>query len=94
MSDFHNKLVDLYAGQELTEELNEELEMAAMRDATLAHEMFTLRKTYDALKGMPEPVYTEESEMRILLKLQLQGADISRRSAESSHWQYHLPILS
>lgn len=94
MNDFYKKLVDLYAGSELTEELTDDMEHAAMGDPELAHDMFSLKKTVDALKAIPSPTLTEESDTRILLKMQIQGAEVRRRSPEASHWQYHLPIQS
>ena len=94
MNEFHNKLVDLYAGGELTEELSAEMDLAAMKDPSLAQDMFTLSKTVEALQQLPKPNLTEESDYRILLKMQIQGAEVRRRSPERSHWQYHLPINS
>lgn len=94
MNEFYKKLVDLYAGGELTEELADDMEMAAMSDPDLAHDMHTLRKTVETLQSSPAPALTEESDYRILLKMQMQGAEVQRRSPERSHWQYHLPINS
>ena len=94
MSEFYKKLVDLYAGGELTEELVEDMELAAMREPELAQDMFTLKKTVEALRSVPAIQMTEESDYRILLKLQIQGAEVQRRSPDRSHWQYHLPINS
>lgn len=94
MNDFYKKLVDLYAGRELTEELTDEMEQAAIGDPELAHDMFSLRKTVDTLQASAKPELTEESDYRILLKMQIQGAEVRRRSPEASHWQYHLPIQS
>ena len=94
MSDFYSKLVDLYAGGELTDELADEMEKAAMRDPGLANDMYTLKKTVETLQSLPQPVLSEESDYRILLKMQIQGAEVRRRSPEQSHWQYHLPINS
>ena len=79
MNEFHKKLVDLYASGELTEELTDEMEQAAMSDPALAHEMFTLRTTVEALQSSPVPEMTEESDYRILLKMQIQGAEVRRR---------------
>lgn len=94
MNEFYKKLVDLYAGGELTEELADDMELAAMSDPDLAHDMHTLRKTVETLQSSTAPALTEESDYRILLKMQLQGAEVQRRSPERSHWQYHLPINS
>ncbi|MBS1721622.1 MAG: hypothetical protein JSS66_01305 [Armatimonadetes bacterium] len=94
MNEFYNKLVDLYAGGELTEELSDEMEAEALKNGALAQDMFTLRKTVEALQSLPSPDLTEESDYRILLKMQIQGTEVRRKSPESSHWQYHLLIQS
>ncbi|MEQ1933382.1 MAG: hypothetical protein ABL962_05825, partial [Fimbriimonadaceae bacterium] len=60
MTETYRKLVDLYAGHELTDELNEELESAANADPELAADMASLRLTVDALQSTPEPEFTEE----------------------------------
>lgn len=94
MSELYNKLVDLYAGGELTEELNDEMEQAALKDPSLAQDMFTLKTTVTALQSLDAPVLTEESDYRILLKMQMRGTEVQRKSPDASHWQYHLPIQS
>jgi hypothetical protein len=91
-SDFYSKLVDLYADRELTEELEEELESAAFGDATLNHDMTTLRRTVDLLQTAPAPDFTEESYQRILMKLYARGADVQPQATTPMHLQYHLPI--
>ncbi len=92
MNDLYNKLVDLYAGRELTEELEQDMNRAAMTDAQLRHEMVSLRETVDALRSIPEPEFTEESNQRILMKLYARGLELQQRSPEPAHLQYHLPI--
>jgi len=94
MNDMYRKLVDLYAGGELTEELEDELESAAFQDPDLSYEMTTLRKTVDVIRNMPEPSFTEESYQRILMKLYARGADLQIESPHPSHLQYSLPIQS
>lgn len=91
-SDFYKKLVDLYAGRELTEELEDELESEAFRDPDLSYEMTTLRKTVDTLRSSNEPEFTEESYHRVLMKLYARGADIEPKSPTPAHMQYSLPI--
>ncbi|MCW5939025.1 MAG: hypothetical protein KF884_04205 [Fimbriimonadaceae bacterium] len=91
-NDLYEKLVDLYAGGELPQETMEELEAAAMGDKDLAHDMFTLTRTVEALHADPGPVYDEETEVRILLTMQLQGAELDQRRQKGVDWQYHLPI--
>ncbi|HZH98797.1 MAG TPA: hypothetical protein VEX38_07480 [Fimbriimonadaceae bacterium] len=91
-SDFYNKLVDLYAGQELTEELEDELESAGFGDPALNHDMTTLRRTVNLLQSAPVPEFTEESYQRILMKLYARGGDVQPQAATPAHLQYHLPM--
>lgn len=92
MNDFYQKLVDLYAGEELPEELNDELEAAAAADPALSHDMFTLRRTVLALKAQEKPDFNDETHYRILLKMQQGGAEVQPQAPEPGHFQYHLPI--
>jgi hypothetical protein len=91
-NDLYRRLVDLYAGDELPQELVEELETAAMDDKELAHDMFTLKRTVETLRSDPGPAYDEETEVRILLTMQLQVADFGPHQPSKPNWQYHLPI--
>jgi hypothetical protein len=92
MNDLYRKLVDLYAGRELTEELEREMEAAAAADPDLLLDMATLRQTVEALHAEPAPEFTEESYQRILMKMYTRGADIQPRTPVPAHLQYHLPI--
>ena len=92
MNDFYNKLVDLYAGGELTEELEKELEQEAFLDPDLTYEMSTLKKTVDMIHSVPEPTFTEESYQRILMKLYARGVELQTKSPDPAHLQYSLPI--
>lgn len=92
MNDTYKKLVDLYAGRELTDELDSELETAAMADPELKAEMATLRKAVDSLKGLTEPEFTEESYQRILMKVYARGVEMQKQSPDPVHLQYHLPM--
>jgi hypothetical protein len=92
--DFMKKLVDLYAGDELPKELQDELEAASFEDAELAQDMLTLKQTVQALKHAAPVEFTEESFQRILMKLYARGADLGPPKATPSHLQYHLPIQS
>jgi hypothetical protein len=91
-SEFHRKLIDLYAGRELPEEMQDHLEMAAFRDAELNHDMTTLRRTVDALHDSDEVEFTEESYQRILMKLYARGAEIQPKAKDPIHLQYNLPM--
>lgn len=92
MTDTYKKLVDLYAGRELTEELDSELETAAMADPELKADMASLRTTVDALKATAEPEFTEESYQRILMKVYARGIQMQKQSPDPVHLQYHLPM--
>jgi len=92
MNETYKKLVDLYASRELTEELDRELETAAMADPQLKAEMVALRKTVDSLRDLPEPEFTEESYQRILMKVYARGIEMQKQSPDPVHLQYHLPM--
>ena len=91
-SEFYEKLVDMYAGRELSEELENEMQMAAFGDPALSHDMTTLRQTVDTLRSTGRPEFTEESYQRVLMKLYARGVDVKPKSPTPSHLQYHLPI--
>ncbi|HJP82855.1 MAG TPA: hypothetical protein VJ835_05050 [Fimbriimonadaceae bacterium] len=91
-NELYSKLVDLYAGNELPAELEDQMELAAAGNAGLNHDMTTLRRVVDALHNLEDPEYTEESYHRILMKLYSRGVDIQPREPVSSHFQYNLPL--
>ena len=90
--DIDTLMVDLYAGDELPQELKEELESRAMSDPELSHDMYTLRKVHEVLQKSDGPHLTEESSQRILMKMRTKGARIEQNSPDPAHLQYHLPI--
>ncbi len=92
MNETYKKLVDLYAGRELTDELDLDLEAAGVADPQLGLELKSLRATVDALKATPEPEFTEESYQRVLMKVYARGVEMQKRSPDPIHLQYHLPI--
>lgn len=90
---FYNKLVDLYAGQELPEDLEKNLSEAAASDPDLAKDMATLRQTVQSLHGQSAVNYTEDTEYRVLMKLQAWAeSDLISKQEESPSWQYRLPM--
>ena len=91
-NDLYKKLVDLYAGRELTSELDQEMEAAAAADKVLGQDMTTLRCAVDMLRANEVPDFTEESYQRILMKLYARGAAIQPKAPDPIHLQYHLPI--
>lgn len=90
--DLYSKLVDLYAGRELPAELEDQMELAAASDATLSHDMRTLRGTVDALHAVETPEFTEESYQRILMKVYARGIEMQTSAPTPIHLQYQLPI--
>lgn len=91
--DVYSKLVDLYAGGELNEELEAELKAAAAHNPVLAKDMHSLRWTVEVLKESEEdPQFTEETFQRILMKLYTRGVDVQTKAPPPAHIQYHLPM--
>ena len=90
--NLYRKLVDLYAARELPTELEQEMEAQAGEDDGLAEDMHTLRATFDSLRDIPQPEFTEESNQRILMRLYTRGADIQPAGPSPVHLQYHLPM--
>lgn len=91
-NELYNKLVDMYAGRELSAELEDEMELAAASDSDLNHEMTTLRRVVDTLRTLDGPEFTDESYHRILMRLYARGGDIQPQTPAPSHFQYHLPL--
>lgn len=90
--EFYRKLVDLYAGRELPEELEQEMEAVSMSDRDLNFDMTTLRRTVDALQADEAPDFTVESYQRVLMKLYARAGDLEIKTPTPGHLQYHLPI--
>lgn len=91
-NEIYKKLVDMYAGDELTEELMGEMDARAITDPELSHDMFTLKKTLELVRQFDDVRLTEESSQRILLKMRTRGAAVEQNSPDPMHLQYHLPI--
>lgn len=91
-NEIYKKLVDLYAGDELTEELTAEMDTRAMTDPELSHDMYTLKKTLELMRQSDDVRLTEESSQRILTKMRTKGALVEQNSPDPAHLQYHLPI--
>ncbi len=91
-NDMYRKLVDLYVGDELPHELKEELELAALKDPTISHDMTSLKHTVSLLKQHDDPEFTEESFQRILMKMYARGVEAQTQVPTESHWQYRLPL--
>lgn len=92
-STFYNKLVDLYAGRELSEELENELHDAAQSDRLLAQEMATLRQTVQQLQTLPGENYNDDTEYRIQMKISAWSeTDILAKQESDDTWQYRLPM--
>jgi hypothetical protein len=90
--NIYQKLVDMYAGNELPSELKDELDAAAFTDPDLSHDLTTLTSTVRMVQEIPAPEFTEESFQRILMKMYARGADIEVRQPEKSFLQFNLPM--
>jgi len=90
----YKKLVDLYAGRELSTELEIEMYQAAQQNPELALEMTQLRDTVDGLHQLAPIEFTEETSQRILMKIYAKGIEIQQPSPVPFHLQYQLPIQS
>ncbi len=91
-NNLYHKLVDLYAGDELPQELMDELNAAAQTDKELAFQMQTLKSTVDQLSKLESPRMSEESFQRVLIKLYAAGVEPKTRSSEPVIFQHQLPI--
>ena len=91
MNETYKKLVDLYAGNELPEDLAQEMELAAETDPDLKQDMTSLRQTVDILQN-DEFTFTEESYQRVLMKLYAKGGHLQTQSPDPRHLQYQLPM--
>lgn len=91
MNEIYNKLVDLYAGEELPSEMVTELETVAKSDLELKREMKTLRNTVEALQ-QDKISYTEETHQRILMKIYARGGHLQPQAPEPLHFQFQLPM--
>ena len=91
-NELYKKLVDLYAGRELPQELEDQMQIAAYTDTELSHDMATLRRTVDSIQAIPAPEFSEESYQRILMKMYARGAQVQTKTPTPTHLQYHLPI--
>lgn len=92
--EIYQKLVDLYAGKELPEELETELEQQAKYNRDLRAEMKTLRATVDMIQDLPKVEFTEESNQRILMRLYSAGIELDNRAPDPHHIQRQLPLQS
>jgi ppGpp synthetase/RelA/SpoT-type nucleotidyltranferase len=91
MNEIYQKLVDLYAGNELPEELANEMEQAAETDPELKQDMKSLRQTVETLQN-DDFNFTEESYQRVLMKLYAKGGHLQTQSPDPRHLQYQLPM--
>jgi hypothetical protein len=91
--EFYRKLVDMYAGRELPQELEDEMEWKSFGDAELSHDMATLRKTVDLLQSLEAVEFTQESYQRVLMKLYARtGVELQQPTPDPTHLQYPLPM--
>ncbi len=90
--NLYQKLVDLYAGDELPQELMDELETAALSDSKLAWEMQSLRTVVRHLQSIPAPTEIETSLQNVLNRLKDEGVDVAAQESKVVYLQHYLPI--
>lgn len=90
--NLYQKLVDLYAGDELPQELMDELEQAALTQPGLAWEMQTLRTVVRQLHAIPAPPEMEASLENVLAKLRQEGVPIKEDEPKVVYLQHYLPL--
>lgn len=89
--ELYQKLVDLYVGDELPEDLAEDLQARAFANPALAKDIRSMRHTMSALQSVSAPVFGKESYQRVLYRLYLEGATPETRRAFAAS-QYQLPM--
>lgn len=92
MNNIYDKLVDMYAGQELAEDLNAELEAVAATNPTLKSDMTSLRSTVTRLQSDDDGAYTDETHARILMKIYARAGEMQQGAPEPIYLQYQLPM--
>jgi hypothetical protein len=90
MNEMYQKLVDLYAGEELPLELTLELEEVAKNDPQLYRDMKSLRSTVETLRA-DEVLFTQETHLEILEKIYRKGGHLAAAPKPES-LQYQLPM--
>jgi anti-sigma factor RsiW len=92
MNNIYEKLVDMYADQELAEDLNAELEAVAATNPALKSDMTSLRATVSQLQNEDDGAYTEETHARILMKIYARAGEMQQGAPEPIYLQYQLPM--
>ncbi|MGE0002627.1 MAG: hypothetical protein AB7F50_07005 [Fimbriimonadaceae bacterium] len=91
MNETLERLLDLYAGEELDEETLNRLLEAVKADPSLLAQAKDLRKLVEHLHSDPGPEFTEETSTRILLQMQMRGATLGTADP-SPEYQWPLPL--
>ena len=89
---FLKKLIEVYVGGDLGDETGGSLRQMVMGDPILEKDLLEMEMTYEQLKGIPAPEFTEESYQRILMKVYTRGGEMQVQTPTPSHLQYHLPL--
>jgi phosphoserine phosphatase len=87
---FYQKLVDLYAAEELPEELTTEMEAAAMDDEGLRSDMNSLRLTVNALQQSKTDGMTEVCYQRVLRRIMDEANLPEQRQADADQYRLNL----
>lgn len=89
--ELYRNLVDLYAGDELSEEMVEELRWASLGDPELELDMSSLKLVVAALRSQDDPTYDDDTDERIKTRIRA-GVPAGLPTSKPSHLQYRLPM--
>ncbi len=84
------RLVDLYVGDELPEDLASELERRASQSPELREDMRQMKLMVRLLQREAPPRYDDETNLRILMKLRALGLDEQPEEEKPNPFQYRL----
>ena len=87
---FYKKLVDLYAADELPEELTQEMEAAAKDDAALDHDMASLKLTVSALQASKTEGMSEVCYQRVLKRIMDEANLPAERQVDTDQYRFNL----
>ena len=87
---FYQKLVDLYAADELPEELTLEIEAAAKDDPALRNDMTSLKLTVQALQSSKTEGMTDVCYQRVLRRIMDEANLPEQRQVDNDQYRLNL----
>jgi len=87
---FYKKLVDLYAADELPEELTLEMEAAAKDDPALDHDMASLKLTVAALQASKTEGMSDVCYQRVLRRIMDEANLPEQKQVDQDQYRFNL----